>query len=124
MQDVSTVESHGSIKVILSATFGLGWSSLYESDPDVQLWMLTYQPIIDAIEGRLDMKVAMDRFAKDFMARFGQRHLVHQRSEFLEVQTVSEAFIVREYDGAEWIELVREIRAFDQNGVCKLEPSK
>lgn len=124
MHDVSAVEDHGSIKVILSATFGLGWSSLHESDPEVQLWVLTYQPIIDAIEGRLDMKVAIDRFEKDFMARFGRHRLVHQRPEFLEIQTVSDAFIVREYDGAEWIELVQEMRAFDQNGVCKLEPSK
>lgn len=124
MVDIASVTDHGSVKVILSAGFGLGWSSIYQSDPEKQWWMLTYQPIIDAIEGRLNRLIAMDLFRKDFLLKFGQHPIEGYRPVGLEVVEVSGAFTVGEYDGAEWIELVREMRAFDQNGICKLEPSK
>lgn len=115
-------------KILYSPGFGAGWSSWcgYGGDarPDLADFMLTYQPIIDAVErgedvsvrliggvigGRDDMEAAhpaMRSFVEECQSRFGEvPYLGGARA--LCVFTVPDGarFRIDEYDGSETVRL-------------------
>ena len=107
-------------KILYSPEFGAGWVSWHHGDSlEQEIFMFTYQPLIDALEkgedigfdesrrfGNLPFKPGsvLEQFYKDFGDRFGTENLPYMGgARNLTVIEVDGPFRVHEYDGAESI---------------------
>jgi len=93
------------MKVIISVGYGAGWSSW--SGGEVARYMLTYQPIIDALEsGKVVEKndPLVIQMQKEISEKFGEDYVcVLGAGEDLRVVYADPPFRVDEYDGFEGI---------------------
>ena len=104
-------------KILYSPGFGAGWSTWNSERPDFQKWMLTYQPLIDAIERGEELvpkefryssqehvdqlHPALQQFVREAEEKFDQNYVCILGACNLSVAEVSEPFRVDEYDGSE-----------------------
>lgn len=107
-------------KILYSPGFGAGWSTWNSStSPEFQKWMLTYQPLIDALERgeklvpdelRFGMgddsekfHPALQQFIREAKEKFGEGYVYVGGAWNLKVGEVSGPFRIDEYDGNESI---------------------
>jgi|ERR1035437_4974566 hypothetical protein len=108
-------------KILISPNFGAGWSTW--NSGKVAKFMLTYQPIIDFLEGgysfthedshvwREDNRLIhplLLLMQEEIKARFGEDYACVLGADDLRVETVTAPFRVTEYDGSESIEYNHE----------------
>lgn len=95
------------MKILVSEGFGAGWSTWNYDGKDERVYMLTYQPFIDALMNGKKIDAAMiDQFNLDYEQKFpdGDRPCVSECAvEDLHVEDVDKPFVVREHDGNEWV---------------------
>lgn len=91
-------------KILYSPGFGAGWTS-WEASKEIQKFMLTYRPLIKAVEsGDAQAKArALEQFRSDCQERFGSVPYLGG-SRDLTVAKVSGPVRIHEYDGSESIE--------------------
>ena len=92
-------------KILYSPQFGAGWTS-WESDPEIKTLMLTYAPIIDALErgervtkdhpAIAQLQADVTALGKDMPYLGGLRDIA--------IATVNGPVRIQEYDGSESIE--------------------
>jgi hypothetical protein len=107
-------------KILYSPGFGAGWLTWNSStSSEFQKWMLTYQPLIDALERgeklipdelRFRMKdepeqyhPALQQFIREAKEKFGEYNVYIGGANGLKVGEVSGPFRIDEYDGYESI---------------------
>ncbi len=95
------------MKILVSVRFGSSWSC--ENPPNVQMFMLTYQPMIDALEkGETLTKghPAILQFVREFVVKFPAyvSFYIDDGLENLEVQEVSGSFIIIAREGYEEVD--------------------
>ena len=102
-------------KILYSPGFGAGWVS-WEGNPEIQKFMLTYQPIIDFLEGGGNFKLAetdnanaeeklhpiLAQFARECQEKFGSVPYLGGARDLM-VATVDGDIKIDEYDGSESI---------------------
>ena len=94
-------------KILYSPGFGAGWST-WSSDREVARYMLTYQPIIDALERGEKMDVdhpAVKQLQADCLEKFEKDYVCVLGANQLKVTTVHGRVRVHEYDGSESVEV-------------------
>ena len=93
-------------KILYSPGFGAGWST-WNSD-EVARYMLTYQPIIDALERGEKMDVdhpAVKQLQADCLEKFEKDYVCVLGASTLKVMTVHGRVRIHEYDGSESVEV-------------------
>jgi hypothetical protein len=116
------------MKILYSPGFGAGWSSWCSGDREQQKFMLSYLPLIGAIENGMDIGFdesrpyadqqpyrpgsVLEQFAIDFKKRFDERPYLGGARD-LDVTEVTEPFRIHEYDGSESVEIRDRIGWFD-----------
>ena len=95
----------GAMKVIISAGYGAGWSTW--NDGEEGRYMLTYQPIIDALEaGKIveENDPLVVQMQEEILDKFGESYVcVLGAGSDLRVVNAYPPFRVDEYDGFESI---------------------
>lgn len=95
-------------KVLISPGFGAGWTSWASGSKEFKTFMLTYQPIIDALESgqRIsEVHPAVLQFLDDAKSKFNETPYVGGADD-LEVVEASGPVRINEYDGSESLEEV------------------
>lgn len=112
------------MKILYSPGFGAGWSSWCSDEREAQVFMLTYKPLIDALEAGKDIGAGnsssseprpgsiLDDFARAYKERFGDVPYLGGARD-LTVTEVTEPFRIHEYDGSESVECREKIGWFD-----------
>ena len=111
-------------KILYSPGYGAGWSTWNSGTPEFNKWLLTYQPIIDALERgeklvpdnmryeivdhatgslREEMHPALRQLVREAVEKFGEEHVCVLGADDLEVTEVDGPFRVEECDGNESI---------------------
>lgn len=108
-------------KILYSPGFGAGWSTwAHNDDPEFQRFILTYPPIIDALErgeklipdehrwdGPEEMlpyvHPVLRQFLADLKERFGETYFYLGGADDLCIAEVHGPFRIDEYDGSESI---------------------
>lgn len=93
-------------KILYAPGFGAGWSTWADGDEEFQKWMLTYQPIIDALERNEEVDQdhpSVQQFVKEAKEKFDMDYVCVLAAHDLEVADVSGPFYIHEYDGSESI---------------------
>lgn len=93
-------------KVLISPNFGAGWTTWHHGDEAERNFMLTYAPLISAVEQGLPVDEALTRFENDFIEKFPEAdvpYVSRWESSFCVVE-VDRPFRVVEYDGSESVE--------------------
>src|SRR4051812_36873366 len=91
-------------KILYSPGYGAGWSSWNHGSPEFTKWLITYQPIIDALElgERLnETHPIMDQLKHEAKQMFGEDYVCVLGADDLVVCEVSGPFRIDEYDGSE-----------------------
>ncbi|KAK5175146.1 uncharacterized protein LTR77_000283 [Saxophila tyrrhenica] len=103
-------------KILISPGQGAGWITYApkNASDDYLVWMLTYEPLIRALERR-ERKDRLEEILKDFhreaRQKFNVERIMCARVGDLAVQEVVGPFEVREKNGAEWIVDARNARS-------------
>jgi len=90
-------------KILYSPGFGAGWTT-WNSDENVVKLMLTYQPIIDALERGEKMNSehpAVKQLEKECEEKFGVTYVCVLGADDLTIAEVSGRVHITEYDGSE-----------------------
>jgi hypothetical protein len=102
-------------KILYSPGFGAGWTTWADGTKEFQYFMLTYQPIIDAIERGEKMSEAhpaVVQFVQDAASKFGMEYIYLGGAEDLRVREVKGLIRITEYDGNEGIEFKDDAEYF------------
>ncbi len=104
---VSAVEGGKMPKIIISPGYGAGWSTwAYGLDRADLLHLLTFPPLIEAIEKGEDVSKEDHPAVKAFKERFPDQYLGGLRdAEVVEVPA-NTPFYISEYDGSESLHIV------------------
>ena len=91
-------------KILYSPGFGAGWSTW--NSGEVAKYMLTYRPIIDAIESNdnIALNKAVKQLEQDCRDKFGVDYVCTLGADKLEVVEVPGRVHIDEYDGSESVE--------------------
>lgn len=92
-------------KILYSPGFGAGWSTW--NSGEVAKYMLTYQPIIDALERGEKMSEehpAVKQLVAECKEKFGVDYVCVLGADDLRVREVSGRVRITEYDGNERVE--------------------
>jgi hypothetical protein len=90
-------------KILYSPGYGAGWTS-WCYHPDVKRYMLTYQPIIDALERgeKIDSEHPLcKQLERECVEKFGENYTCVLGADQLKVKTVTGRVRIEEYDGVE-----------------------
>jgi hypothetical protein len=90
-------------KILYSPGFGAGWTT-WNADDEVEKYMLTYQPIIDALERGEEMNdshPAVLQLQKECLDKFGKEYVCVYGEKDLRVMEVNGLVRIEEYDGYE-----------------------
>jgi hypothetical protein len=85
-------------KILVSPGFGAGWSTWH--DGEVAKYMLTYEPLIKAIEEEGEIAVAVEQLEADVQRLFGE-DIYTGGIDSLCVVEVEGRVLIEEYDGSE-----------------------
>ena len=92
-------------KILYSPGHGAGWSSWNSgSSQEFKKWLLTYQPVIDAIERdeRLyEGHPLLEQLKREAKDKFGEEYVCTLGAGDLEIYEVTGPFRIDEYDGHE-----------------------
>ena len=89
-------------KILVSPGFGAGWTTW--NSGETAKYMLTYQPVIDALENGeelTDSHPAIEQLKEDCRLMFGEEYVCVLGMRDLEVVEVSGRVRIHEYDGSE-----------------------
>lgn len=98
--DVQPVLERINLKILISPGYGAGWSTW--NDAAVGRYVLTYQPIIEALERGEDITNQVKQLEKEIQERFDYCLYTGGASQLV-VTEVETPFVVEEYDGSEYI---------------------
>lgn len=90
-------------KILYSPGYGAGWSSWFSGSREAEKHILTYQPIVDAIEydQRELIPDLCERLKKELYSFYGEAYFYAGGSDDLQVAEVNGPFRIDEYDGSE-----------------------
>ena len=116
------------MKILYSPGYGGGWTANLSVSLEAERFVLTYAPLIAAVEAGHDVGFDWDveghcvpgsplaQFMADFTARFPQEAKYMRPSsgaDDLAVMEVNEPFRITEYDGSEYVELLSQMHFHD-----------
>ena len=94
-------------KILYSGGYGTGWYTANEHNgKEIALFMLTYQPLIEAVENREVINAnhpAIRQLIEDVKEKFDYNNVNLLGARNLSVREVSGTFRIEEYDGAETV---------------------
>ncbi len=94
-------------KILYSPGYGAGWSSWNDGSPEFQKWLLTYPPIIEALERGERLAAehpAVQSLEKQAREMFGKDYVCVLGAGDLRIADVSGPFRIDEYDGSERVQ--------------------
>lgn len=91
-------------KILVSPGYGAGWSTWNYDGEEAVKFMLTYEPLIDAVENNVSKKEftkTLEEFEKEYQEKFKTDHVYIRGAYELIIEEVDGPFLVEEYDGYE-----------------------
>ena len=95
------------MKILISTGYGAGWSTWNDENKDVARYILTYQPIIEALErgeGVGGNSTLVIQMCKECLEKFGYNSIYCGGVRNLCVKDVEPPFKINEYDGFESVQ--------------------